>query len=188
MADKNKIIIGIVGEIAAGKTTLTTYLKNKHNAQSARFSDSLRDILQRMYLSQTRANLQKISQVLRENFGQDVISKIMTTDIANNTAEVIITEGIRRPSDITYLKETYKNNFYIIYIKTNDRLRFDRLTKRSENPDDQTKTWEEFEEECNKEAEQKIKEISLQADFAIDNNGEIEKMHEQVDEIIKKLQ
>jgi dephospho-CoA kinase len=56
-----------------------------------------------------------------------------------------------------------------------------------EKNDDQTKKWEEFQQEGLAEAEQKIKEIKEQADFHIDNNGTLVDLYKQIDEIIEKI-
>lgn len=180
-----KIIIGIVAEMAAGKTTATDYLKEKYQAVSFRFSDPLRDILERLHLEHTRGNLQTLSTSLRQNFSEDILSKVLALDVKNSDNHIIITEGIRRPSDITYLKEI--PGFCLISLEADQKIRFERITKRSENPDDQNKTWEEFVAEGNQESEQKIKEISNEAKFHINNNGTAEELYKQLDELITKL-
>jgi dephospho-CoA kinase len=182
---KYKTIIGLVGEIAAGKTTITNYLKEKYEAKTFRFSDMLRDVLKRMHLPDNRQNMQTISTILRQNFSEDIMSQVLTADVQEANYPIIITEGIRRPSDVVYLKKL--DNFHIIAIKTDEKIRFERLTKRSENPDDKIKTWEQFQEESKKEPEQKIKEMIEQADFSVDNNGSTEKLYKQIDEVIKKI-
>jgi dephospho-CoA kinase len=180
-----KLILGLVGEMAAGKTTVTNYLKTKYNAVSFRFSDMLRDILIRLHLPENRHNLQTISTVLRQNFSEDIMSKVLALDVEKSSHNLIITEGIRRPSDITYLKNL--QNFYIITINANERVRYERLTNRSENPDDQNKTWEQFKEESAQESEEKIKEVASQANFTVDNNKTIEELYKQIDSVMKKI-
>ncbi len=180
----NKIILGLVGEMATGKSTITDYLKSKRGAVSFRFSDMLRDVLDRMYIEKDRANLQKISTILRQDFGDDIMSKVIAQDVKNSDSTFIIVEGIRRPSDIDYLKALPE--FKCVAISTEERTRFERLTQRSENPDDQNKTWEQFQIDGKQESESKIKEIAQQADFIIDNNGSFEELYAQVDKIIAK--
>lgn len=179
-----KLIIGIIGENAAGKTTATEYLKKKFNAVTFRFSDMLSDIAKRMYIEPSRANLQTLSTILRQNFSEDIMSRVIAEDAKNSSAEVIITEGVRRPSDITHLKEL--SNFILIYIKTDERVRFDRLATRGEKPDDATKTWEEFQAEGKQESEQKILEIATQAQYSIDNNSSLANTYSQLDEVVAK--
>ena len=180
-----KIIIGLVGEISAGKTTVTDYLKKNNNAISFRFSDMLRDVLDRMYIEANRKNLQGISTILRQEFGDDTMSRVIAEDVKNSTEDFIIVEGIRRPTDITYLKELPE--FKFIAVNTNEKLRYERLIERSENADDKTKTWEQFQEDGKQEAEGKVKEIADQADFTLDNNGTLEETYKQVDIIIEKI-
>ncbi|MEK7625108.1 MAG: AAA family ATPase, partial [Patescibacteria group bacterium] len=67
----SKIILGFVGDLASGKGTICKYLKEKYGTESYRFSTMLRDILKRVYLENSRENLQRLSTVMRENFGQD---------------------------------------------------------------------------------------------------------------------
>lgn len=177
-----KLIIGIVGENAAGKTTATEYLKKKFNAVTFRFSDMLYDILKRMYIEPNRGNLQTISTILRQNFGDDIMSKVIAQDAKNSTSEIIITEGVRRPSDVPYLKEL--SNFILIYIKTDEHVRFSRLARRGEKPDDTTKTWEEFQKEGLQESEQQILAIAQTANSTIDNNGTLEETYSQLDKIV----
>src|SRR3989338_3993824 len=125
---RGKTILGIVGEIGAGKTTATDYLKKKYGAVSFRFSDMLRDIADRMYIEKNRQNLQTLSTILRQNFSEDIMSKVIAKDVEQSDARFLITEGIRRPSDISYLKQM--SVFHLIAVEADSRLRFDRLTPR----------------------------------------------------------
>lgn len=185
MPNHNKIILGITGEIASGKTTVANYLEKKYNAQGFKFSGVLRDILKRLYLADSRNNMQIISSALRENFTQDILSKTILQDIKKSKNKLIITEGIRRPSDIKYL-QNFKN-FYIIAINANAKIRYKRLTERSENPDDKNKTWQEFKQDSAREAELEIKNIAKQADFKINNNSSLQNLYKQINNIIKNL-
>ena len=134
----NKIIIGIIGKNAAGKTTATEYLKQKYGAVSFRFSDSLIDVAKRLHLETSRPNIQTLSTILRQNFGEDLLSKIIAEDVKNCQAKIIITEGVRRPTDIIYLNKL--NNFHLLSINTDEKTRFERTVTRKEKTDDATKT------------------------------------------------
>lgn len=180
-----KIIIGIIGENASGKTTATEYLKENFKAVSFRFSDALCDILKRLYLENSRANFQTLSTALRQNFGDDLLSKIIARDVENCPNNLIVTEGVRRPTDIEYLKQM--PNFYLIAIETDEETRFKRVLERREKPDDATKTWEEFKSESAQESEQKIREIAKAADFKINNNGDKKELYQQLEKIIKTV-
>ncbi|HLD60904.1 MAG TPA: AAA family ATPase [Patescibacteria group bacterium] len=180
-----KIILGLIGEMASGKSTVTQYLKEKHNAVTFRFSDVLRDILNRLHIENTRANLQTLSTVLRQNFSEDILSKVLAADAEAAEQPFIITEGIRRPSDITYLQEL--PGFHLIALNADERIRYERLIARRENTDDPNKSWTEFKTEGQQESEQKIKEVAAAAEFVVDNNGTIEQLYKQIDAIVERL-
>ena len=47
---KEKIVIGIAGNIGAGKGIVTEYLKDRYEAKRMRYSKILADILERLHL------------------------------------------------------------------------------------------------------------------------------------------
>lgn len=181
----NKLLIGIVGENASGKTTMTNYICDTYGAVSFRFSDMLSDMLKRMYLPPTREHLQKLSTAVRTNFGEDIMSTTLARDMLSSDAAITITEGIRRPSDIVALKEL--PGFVLVAISAEAEKRFKRLHGRNEKPDDATKTWEEFLAEANHEAEQKVKEIMASAHYTIHNTGTKAELFAQIDTLIKSI-
>ena len=181
----NKIILGFVGDLASGKGTICKYLKEKYNVTSYRFSTMLRDILNRIYVEQSRPNLQDLSTFLRQRYGQDIMSTVIAKDVQNDPNSIVAVEGIRRPTDITYLKDL--PGFVLIALAVSERTRFERLLLRAENPDDQKKTWEQFQAEGRQESEQKIAELMREASYTIDNNGSMDELFKQVDEIVASV-
>ena len=142
-------------------------------------------ILDRLHLEQNRQNMQTISTALRTHFGQDAMSRVMMEDIKSAQAPVIIIEGIRRPSDLENLKQI--PNFHLIAITADARTRFERLTLRNENPDDQSKTWESFQQDAAREAEQEVGAITKEAQFIIENNADKETLFTRVEEVLNTL-
>ncbi len=181
----DKIIIGLVGEIASGKGTAAKYLQEKYDASTYRFSTPLRDVLNRLYIENDRHNLQRISLVLRTAYGQDLFAKIITEDVKKSTANLIIVDGIRRLEDIKYLKEL--PNFYLVYITADINLRYERITSRDENTDDGKKTFADFQKDHEAETELAIPQIGAAADFKIENSDGMEKFYSDIENIIKQI-
>ena len=179
---ENKIIIGIVGEIASGKGAITKYVLEKYQATEYRFSDILRDILERVHLDVVRKNLASLSLGLREYYGQDILAYALAQDIKNDNGQLIVLDGIRREADLKYLKEM--DNFVLVYVEADMKLRYERLIGRNEKQDDKMKTFEEFKNDHKLETETTIKELKNIADVTIDNNGTLEELYGQVDKII----
>src|SRR3989338_9548768 len=101
----NKIVFGLIGPLASGKGTVAQYLRERHNAGSARFSSILRDILDRVYLPQTRENLQALSSSLRGQFGDDLLALAVAKDVERDEHDIVAVDGVRREPDIKHLKE-----------------------------------------------------------------------------------
>lgn len=171
--------------MASGKGTVVEYVFKNYNGKNFRFSTILRDILKRLYLEEVRENLQKMSTILRDNFGQDVLSLAIAKEAKNSDDEILAIDGVRRLSDIKFLKDL--PGFKLIYIEADVKKRYKRISVRGENSDDNTKTFEQFKKELEQESETQIRGLKNGADYIIDNNGSIEELHNQVDKIIKQL-
>jgi len=181
----NKVILGFVGDMAAGKGALCKYLQEKYGTNSYRFSTMLRDVLNRLYVPQNRENLQRLSTILRENFGQDVMSRVIAEDVTHDPNYIVAVEGIRRPTDITYLQEN--KGFHLIYLTADPKIRWQRLVKRNENPGDADKTFDEFLRDEQAEADRLIKELGQTAEFTIVNDGTFGEFYGQMENILQKI-
>lgn len=180
-----KIIIGLVGSLASGKETTKKYLAEKYNAKDCRFSSILRDVLSRLTIPNSRENLQKISTVLRANFGEDLLASAIAVDAAKLDADVVVIDGVRRFTDIEHLKDL--PNFVLVKIDADPKLRYERMKLRNENVGDDKKTFEEFMQDHEAEADKQIPEVMKTAKYSIDNSGTFEDLYKQIDILISKL-
>jgi dephospho-CoA kinase len=180
-----KIILASVGQIASGKGVFVDYIKEKFNSNSYKFSTPLRNILDRIGEEQSRENMQDLSTILRERFGQDLLAKIIVKDAQEDSQEVVLVDGVRRVADIKYLKEL--EGFYLINVQADEKIRYERIKSRGENPGDKEKTWEEFQKDAQAETEVSIREVAEQASFTIENNGSLEEYHNQIEKIINEI-
>ncbi len=181
----SKIILGLAGEIASGKGTSAKYIVDKYQGGAHRFSTALRDVAKRMYLEEKRENLQKLSTIFRDNFFSDILSAVIAKDVENDVHSVVAIDGVRRMDDISYLQKI--PGFKLVYIDTDMEKAYERITRRGENTDDATKTFEEFKNDHEREAERQIKDLKNKADFIINNDNDLEDLYLQIDEIINKL-
>lgn len=177
-----KKIIGLVGHIACGKGTISEYLEKNYKASTYRFSTILRDVLNRLHIELTRENLQDISTLLRQRFGEDLLAKVMANDVKNDNTEIIVVDGIRRMADIKYLSEL--DNFILVSIEAEPKIRYERLVKRNENTGDSTKTFQEFLRDQEKEADAEIPEVMKNAKAITNNDSDFEELYKQIDNLI----
>jgi dephospho-CoA kinase len=170
--------------MVSGKGTVAAYVCEKYGSKSYKFSTILRNILDRIYVDQSRENIQKISSALRENFGQDVLAKSIALDVEKDDNEVVVVDGIRRFPDIEHLKKMH--HFKMVYIDAAIEIKYERLIKRGENTDDNSKSLEGFKRDHEAEAEIQIRGLRDISDYVVDNNGTLENLHAQIDKIISE--
>jgi dephospho-CoA kinase len=182
MKKNKRIIICLVGEIACGKGAVVDYLVKKYGASSCRYSIILRDILDRVYQGQTRENLTNLSDFLRKNFGQDILSKVMADDITNDKNKLIVFDGIRRVPELNIFKKI--PGFILIRIVGDQKIRYKRFIKRNENPGDNKKTYKQFLKDLKGVSDYEIPEVMKRADLEINNDGSLENLYKQVDQIV----
>lgn len=181
----SKIIIGFVGNLSSGKGTAAAYLQEKHQARVLSFSRILRDILDRIYIPQTRDNLIRMSEIVRAEFGDDLLSKVIAQDAEQSEQALVVVDGIRRLPDIDQLKN--KDGFVLVEVFADPKIRYERLTARTENQDDQSKTYEQFMADHKRSTEVSILEVAKQATERIDNNGDLPSLYKQIDQLVLKL-
>ncbi len=184
MTDNKKVIFGFTGRMASGKGAAAEYLAARHGAATFRFSTILRDILNRLFIPAERPALVGLSEALRITFGQDILAKVMAEDVRHAGAPIIMVEGIRRLEDIAYLQRL--PHFVLVAIEADLRVRYERLSARRENPDDATKTWEQFLADQERPTEITIPPVMAIATERIDNNGDRHELERQLDLLVKK--
>lgn len=178
-----KIIIGLAGEMGSGKGTVAHYLCDRYRFSSFRYSDALRDILDRLYLEKNRENISKTSKMLRETFGQDILSRVIAEDSKKGISDIVI-DGIRREEDIIYLKGA--KNFFLLYIEVSERDRYERLVARSENPGDATKTFEAFQREQSLDSDNRVQSLRERANYIVKNNGTLLDLYQKIGDIVEE--
>lgn len=178
------MIFGFVGLIASGKGEATKYLAQKYKASTYRFSTILRSLLDQLFLEHSRDNMIKMSEIVRNAFGENILARAIAENVDKDKNKIIIVEGIRRLADLEFLEKM--PNFILVEIFADPQIRFSRLAMRNENPDDATKTFEQFLADHQRTTELSIQDVIRKAKEKINNNGEKESLQKQLDELIKK--
>jgi len=181
-----KIVIGIAGNIGAGKGTVTEYLKDKYGAQQMRYSKILADILERLHLDYDRNNLDILAEGLRNMFGEDILSRVLEKDIDEIETEVVVFDGIRKKKELDYFKNKTEN-FFFVFVETPFEIVAKRLANRREKTDDQEQTVEKLKAKQQQPSDKDVPGLKQYADFVIDNSGSMEDTHKQIKQLIAKI-
>ncbi|MEN3013186.1 MAG: AAA family ATPase [Endomicrobiia bacterium] len=185
----NKIIIGITGPNASGKSEVIKYLVKK-KFYSASLSDILRKKAKEYNLGSDRETLIKLGNDLRKKYGCGILAKWLIKDLDKVFKNKIVIDSIRNVSEIKEFKKKFKDNFYLIYITApkKRRFKFMQLRKRQGDPVSYKEFLEiEKKENSNKSYQQQINKCKEYRDFFINNNSTLKELYKKVDIIIKKI-
>lgn len=180
-------VLGLIGEKGSGKQTFVNFLKEiaPHLAiRQVRFSDILAQTLLIWDLPITRANLQKLSLVINEAFGESSLANAAKFSIEGDTSDIIIFDGIRRKEELALVKKMAGN--LLIYISAPANLRYLRLKIRSEKVGETGLTHTQFLEEEKSKAEKAIPNLGKMADLKINNEGTLNNFKQEVEQFYKQ--
>jgi dephospho-CoA kinase len=182
-----RIVIGLIGEKGAGKGTVADYLIDKYGAVHYGTSKILRRTLEDIHVPVTRDNLVKLALVLKEGYGPSIIIDSLIQDMEKAEADIIIADGIRMHGDVEPFRKKFGQNFFLVYVTADLKLRYDRTRARKQNAGEGEATLEEFLEEEGRLTEVSIHEIGRQADFKLNNNGTAAELTAQTEEMMGKI-
>ena len=178
-------VIALTGLMASGKGVVKEYIEKKYGATSYKFSQILRDVLKRISVNNSREHMMSVSFALRGAFGEDVLARAIYEDIKNAKEKLIVLDGARRPSDLSFFGEHAR--FFLISVESDEKLRYERMKVRNENAGDAVKTFEEFISDQTKETEREIPDLMAQAIFQLKNDGELDDLYRQIDIVMEKI-
>ena len=157
-----KQIFGIVGEKRAGKDTFceifAAHVREKGFTVSVhRYSDIIGGCLELMDIPKTRENLQAYPPLIESKWGEGVFSRAMTAKVKNDTADIVVIQGIRWWTDVTELRKLGGKLVYVTAVK---KIRFARSLGNPEKPD----------ENEHNPGDARV-DIATNADFRFNNNS-----------------
>ena len=170
--NKNNLIIGIAGTIAAGKTTASKYIAEKGFVYS-RYSLIIAKMLEETGIQINRSTLQKTGDDLSITNKQYDLNKQIDDCTTGN--QYIIIDGMRHYEDYTYWKEKKFKDFYLVYVESDPKTCATRYGEK------------EFQKVASHHVEQEIIGLRQLADVIIDNNSTFEALYSQIDNFLKTV-
>jgi dCMP deaminase len=179
------MLIGLTGRNAAGKGEVARYLQRKSFYYYS-LSDAIRDEIRSRGEQPTRERLIIIGNELRQKHGAAVLAERILSKIEDDKHYII--DSIRNPAEVEAFREA--KHFKLIRVEAPAEVRFQRIVNRQRESD--PKTYEEFVALENREAEgddtsQNLVKVELMADHPLINDGPIERLYVQIDELLPKL-
>lgn len=184
-----KIVIGLCGKKGAGKETVTYLLKDViyelgiYPSKTVHvFSKILEKVCLDAGILPSRPNLQHLPIVLKREFPGWTLAQVMQERVEEDGCQLSIVDGMRLPEDLSMI-QSFSPKF-VVYIETEEELRFERIKKRKQYPGETELTWEKFTEQEKAQVETHIENIAKAADATIYNSGSMEDLKIQIQEFV----
>ncbi len=175
----SKEVIGIIGTIGSGKDVAGDYLAGKLNIPSFQISSPLKQICIDNGAEPTRENLIALGTKLASEYGDGYLAEYI---LERMPKKAIIT-GMRQLGQIAVLKKS--SNLKLIAIDADPMIRFNRVVNNGKLGE--ANTFEEFvaKEKAENSAPnvQRLFECLELADCHVVNNGSLEELYIQLDQI-----
>jgi dephospho-CoA kinase len=173
-------IIGLVGPIRSGKTTITKYLVERYGYTLASNSEVLRKILGDIGLDQSRDNLGMLGNSIFSIFGNDLIARYR---VENLHLGRIVVDGIRYSEELMRYREVPE--FRLLGVKASVDIRFERALLASEEFKDVELTRGKFDKMVFSRSELDVPGLLAEADKVIYNDDCIDRLLLEVDQAMQ---
>jgi dephospho-CoA kinase len=184
------MIIGVCGSVAAGKETLTGFLREKGFVYFETRQIIIEE-LNKLGLELSRTNMQNWADEQREKFGVGALMKIMLDRASKDKSKHYIFDSLRNDKEAEFMRENCKD-FVLIGVDAPREIRFKRAVARAK-PSDPV-IWEEFlkvdERDLNDKENplgQQTQKLLNMSDYVIINDKDLESAMKQVSEIYNKI-
>jgi dCMP deaminase len=179
------MLIGLTGRNAAGKGEVARYLQQKSFYYYS-LSDVIRDEIRSRSEEPTRERLIIVGNELRQKYASNILAERTLAKIEDDKHYII--DSIRNPAEVDAFRAA--KHFKLIRVDAPADVRFQRILQRHRESD--PRTFEEFVALENREAEgddtsQNLVKVELMADHSLLNDGPLEKLYRQIDELLPKL-
>ncbi len=171
------MIVGVSGPIGAGKTTVCNIFVKK-GFRYVSLSDILREECRKRGLEVNRENLRKLGDDLRRELGKAALAVLAHERMQEGNWVV---DSIRVPEEVQFLKSKGAHTIGVIAPL---EIRYERVMERKR---DGSMDLKEFEEVDRHDRSLGIDDILRDADYIIVNDGTLEELESNVENLISLL-
>ena len=182
------LIVGITGAFGGGKSTAAEILKSFGFSRISLVQFLEEELGNRGIKAVTRKLLQDLGNEWRRKYGAEILAKKALTLIEEMAMRKVVVEGFRNSAEIEEFKK--QNNFKLIGIVVNRKIRFERLKKLDRR---EKLSWELFNKLDNRDLGIGEGRSGLQvaiclalSDIFIENNGDLRELKNKIQSAIKE--
>ncbi|MBN3037303.1 MAG: AAA family ATPase [Candidatus Diapherotrites archaeon] len=173
------MIIGLCGPAQSGKDTVAAYMAERYGFVELSFSRDVLDAeLKRRGKRVTKLARMRLGDELRENEGMDALAKRL---LLQADRPRIVISNFRSPQEVEFIRGKTPS-FHMIFIDASLDKRFSR--RSSIDP----RGLATFKKRDEIDAKKKgMDAVFIMADYVVDNNGTLEDLYAQVDEVMASI-
>jgi dephospho-CoA kinase len=182
------IIIGITGTLGAGKGTIVDFLLKEKGFSHFSVRSFIAEEIKRRGMEVNRDSMVIVANNLRKNNSPSYITDCLY-EKALSLGKNSIIESIRTPGEVISLRN--KGGFYLFAVDADPKIRYARISLRNSETD--KVSYETFIENEQREMNstdpnaQNIARCMELADYKLWNNGTMEQLNQQIEEILIKI-
>ena len=184
------MIIGITGTLGAGKGTVTEYLVEEKGFKHFAVSDTfLAGEAIRRGLEPTRVVRQDIANEFRAQGPTKLMEQLYAMAVpAIDAGDNVVIEPQHTVAEVNFITSIGGS---VIAVDADLELRYGRIQKRGGSKDDvsfeEFKHVEDLEMESTDPDKNNLRASCAAADFHIDNNGSLEDLHTQIENVLSQI-
>ena len=180
------MIIGVSGRNGAGKGEIVSYLADR-SFYGLSLSDVIRDELEKQGHEPTRERMLETGTAMRAARGPAALALGLIDRLLPDRNYAI--DSIRHPAEVEALRES-GHGFHLVWVDAPLEVRFERMKARG-RPGDPVdlaamRVLEDREANNDDSAAQQLDAVRKQADFIVENNGELPELHEKIRAVFRE--
>lgn len=179
-------VIGVVGPPASGKSVVASRLVEL-GAKKVRMGDIVWNEVRKRNMEVNEENVGEIANRMREEEGMDAVAKksIPVIERRGERSDAVVVDGIRGIAEVERFEEHFGENFVLVSVEASEKTRFERVKERGR--EDDIGNFESFKEKDEREFGWGLRKAMEGPDFVIKNEGTLEELEKEVDEIYEKM-
>jgi dephospho-CoA kinase len=169
-------VVGVTGRIGAGKTSVARYLSEAQRFFYVRYSQVLSEWKARD--GDSKKVLQAIGwEVMGGGMQLELNQRLIASIPPQSNCAV---DGLRHPIDFESLTKSFYPHFFLLFVDCPQETRWQRLRVRYPQ-------FEDFRRVDSHPVEQNIETLRNNAFAVINNNGSLQHLHAEVDQLLNKF-
>lgn len=181
-----KLILGLTGMPACGKSTCSDHIREKKGVAYIHLSDFVWQQLEKQGIRKTNITGAMYGLYMHEVYKDKPIIEWTDEQIRKNSkAKIILLDSIRAMQHHNHLKKKYGEKYKLVAVLAGTEERFDRQIKRKRFGEEITRKI--LESRDADELERGIGDVIALADYYIDASGSMKQMLAETDKLFAKV-